>query len=177
MRLLTLSFLFMILSTNTANANSFETFKKTWKFFKEECQLVLKNPYSYIKGEGGSDEKITVKISEDKKVYVINKGKGKLNNQVRYLEAFIDIYTDREFRSCSVYYSKWKSFVSKELAKKIVPWLSEQGFEVVGGYVPMYDKSTHQFGVFSAWPDKHLPIRIRLIAGEMQFFIEDVVGR
>ncbi len=177
MRLLTLSFLLMILSTKTANANTFDTFKKTWKFFKEECRLVLKDPYSFIKREGGSNEKITVKISKDKKAYVINKGTGKLNRQVRYLEAFIDIFSDREFRSCSVYYEKWKTFKSADLAKKIIPWLVEQGFEVGGGYVPMYNKTTHQFGVLGAWQDKSLPIRIRLYDGSMQFFIEDVVDK
>lgn len=178
MRLLLSFWLILFYSTASANADSLDLFKSTWQFFKEECALVLKEPYSYMKGMGGANEKITVKVSKDKKAYIFTKGNGGVNStRERYLDTSIYIFDDREYISCAVFHETANLPKSKKLAPDMYSWLSKQNLSVSGGFVPLYDKSHHQFGVLGVWPDKDLPVRVHLFDWGIQLFVENVVKK
>lgn len=173
-----LAFMISQLFTAPSLANQFDTFKSTWEFFKIECGLVLDNPYLYIEGNVGADETITVKKSTDRNAYAFTKGNGNINgDRERYMETFLDVYPDREVINCSVNFEKWKIFNSRQLATEIVPWLIKQDLKIAGGYVPLYDESYHQFGVIGAFPERDLPVRIRLYDWGIQFFVDYIVKK
>lgn len=166
------SSLVVALCTNPARADQFEIFRKTWADFVEDCQAVF-NDLDKFQADKKDEEGYKIKDSEDRKATALNVGA-----DGDYLTVFVDRLDDKSVISCERFYDRYGAFNAKKLAVYLKAFLEEgTAYRVGGGFVPLYDNSTHQFGVSGVFPDYDIPVRVRVFDWGIQFYSEIVIPR
>ncbi len=146
---------------------------RSWQHYTTQCQQIFQDYRGYMarlpaRNPGGDP---TQTISPDGRAINIY-----LEIEDGYVEAIIDILSDREIQHCAFYTEIPQSWDATAIAAQYVAWMRQNStLEIVGGHAPIYGYDHYRHTILGMWPGYDLEVQSNIHENEFQIFSTRVV--
>ena len=125
-----------VLASSASEGKDLSVIAQSWQHYTAQCQQLYQNYNDYLSRlpERNPSGDPTRTVSPDGHAISIY-----LELDSGYVEAMVDVLSDRVVQHCSYYAELETSWDTTKIAPQYVQWLNQNSsFEIVGGYSPIY---------------------------------------
>ncbi|MEM9306617.1 MAG: hypothetical protein AAGA74_04915 [Pseudomonadota bacterium] len=157
---------FFVLASDAALARDINTIALSLQHYTTQCQQLYQDYAGYVSRlpERNPSGDPTSTVSPDGRAITIY-----LEVDGGYLEAMIDVLSERVVQHCAYYAELETSWDTNAIASQYVQWLSQSStLEVVGGHSPIYGYDHYRHTILGAWPAYNIEIQTNIHQNEFQ---------